>query len=379
MAMYLFWIALCVLAYVYVGYPIIVQMLAAVMGKPVRRSSSALPSVTVVISAYNEEKSICAKIGHVLSLDYPKELLDVIVVSDASSDATDEIVKTCGIERVQLLRVEGRRGKTACQNAAARLARGEILVYTDATTQIAPNALRNLLENFADPEVGCAAGLLVYQGKGQNLTAAGGVSYWGYEVALRIAESSLGTLVGVSGCLYGVRKSAYRPISPTLISDFVIAMRMREQGLRTVLDPRALCFEETLDRARSELSMRVRVAIRSIGALVAERRFLSFVSDPLFAWQLWSHKLLRYTSPYWLILLLIACTALMDNAMYRLVLIAQLVIIGAGVAGFVLQLGAKRLRLLSKPYYFLLTNVASFVATWRYALGERMVTWQPVR
>jgi cellulose synthase/poly-beta-1,6-N-acetylglucosamine synthase-like glycosyltransferase len=373
-ALLLFWTALGVLGYIYVGYPLIVRLLAKVMGRPVRRCASFCPTVTVVISAYNEEKSIRAKIAHVLSLDYPADLLDIIVVSDASSDATDEIVSSCGDRRVRLLRVEGRCGKTACQNAAARVGRGEILVYTDATTHINSAALRALLENFADPEVGCAAGLLVYRGNGRNLTAAGGVSYWGYEVALRVAESRLGTLIGVSGCLYGVRKSAYRPISPVLISDFVIAMRMREQGLRTVLDPRAVCFEDTLDRTDNELAMRVRVAIRSIGALVAERRFLSFFADPLFAWQLWSHKLLRYSSPYWLILMLVACSALMDDPVYRALFFAQLGIFAAGLAGLIL-----RNRLLSKPYYFLLTNVAAFVATFRYVMGERMITWQPVR
>ena len=374
MATVFFCTALAVLSYIYLGYPLLVRLLAAVVGKPVRQAAGFCPTVTVIITAYNEQKSIRAKIAHVLSLDYPPDRLDVIVVSDASSDATDDIVRSCTDKRVQLLRVEGRRGKTACQNTAARLAKGEILVYTDATTQLEPGALSALLENFADPEVGCAAGLLVYEGKGQNLTASGGVSYWGYEVALRLAESRLGTLIGVSGCLYGVRKTAYRPIAPSLISDFVIAMKMREQGLRTVLEPRAVCFEETLDRAGSELAMRVRVAIRSISALVSERRFLSPFSDPLFAWQLWSHKLLRYSSPYWLMLMLGACAAQIEDPVFRIVFVTQLTILAAGVAGFLL-----RHWLLSKPYYFLLTNLASLVATFRYLTGERMVTWQPVR
>jgi hypothetical protein len=145
-----------------------------------------------------------------------------------------------------------------------------------------------------------------------------------------------------------------------------------------------VCFEETLERSGSELAMRVRVAIRSISALVSERRFLSFFSDPLFAWQLWSHKLLRYSSPYWIILMLTACWALTTQDPVipivfridpiRVVLVGQLAILAAGVAGFLL-----RHWLLSKPYYFLLTNLASLVATLRYLMGERMVTWQPVR
>jgi cellulose synthase/poly-beta-1,6-N-acetylglucosamine synthase-like glycosyltransferase len=379
MAEGLFWVFAGVIGYIYFAYPMLVRLLASVAGRAVRRSADFRPSVTVIIAAYNEQKSIRGKIDNVLGLDYPPQLFDIIVASDASDDATDEIVRSYRSERVVLLRIEGRRGKTACQNIAVTQARGEIVVFTDATTLIDRAALAVMVENFSDAQIGCVAGLLVYLDETESMTATGGLSYWSYEAALRSAESRLGTLIGVSGCLYGVRRSAYRPIAPGLISDFVIAMRMREQGLRTVLDERAVCFEETLDNSRQELSMRVRVALRSINALVAESRFLNPLRDPLFAWQLWSHKLLRYTSPYWLLVMLAACAILVERPLYRILLIIQLAIVAAGIAGFVLQLGARRMGVLSKPYYFLLTNLASVIATLRYAMGERMVTWEPIR
>jgi cellulose synthase/poly-beta-1,6-N-acetylglucosamine synthase-like glycosyltransferase len=379
MAEALFWAFAGILGYVYVGYPLVVRLLASVAGRADKGSADFRPSVTVIITAYNEQKSVAAKIDNVLGLDYPARLLDVIVASDASNDATDAIVKSHSSERVTLMRVEGRRGKTACQNLAVTRARGDIVVFTDATTLIDRAALAVMVENFADGQVGCVAGLLVYLDKAGSLTAAGGLSYWSYEATLRSAESRLGTLIGVSGCLYGVRRSAYRPIVPTLISDFVIAMRMREQGLRTVLEERAVCFEETLHDSHQELSMRVRVALRSINALYAERRFLNPLGDPLFAWQLWSHKLLRYTSPYWLLAMLATCAILAERPFYRTLLIIQLAIVAAGIAGFILQLNARRIGVLSKPYYFLLTNVASVIAMLRFAMGERMVTWEPIR
>lgn len=379
MAEALFWMFAGIIGYVYLAYPILARLLASVAGRAVRRSAGLRPSVTVIITAYNEQKSIRGKIDNVLGLDYPPQLFDIIVASDASGDATDEIVRSYRSERVALLRIEGRRGKTACQNIAVTQARGEIVVFTDATTLIDRAALAVMVENFSDAQIGCVAGLLVYLDKSESLTAAGGLSYWSYEAALRSAESRLGTLIGVSGCLYGVRRSAYRPIASGLISDFVIAMRMREQGLRTVLDERAVCFEEALDNSHQELSMRVRVALRSINALVAERRYLNPLRDPLFAWQLWSHKVLRYTSPYWLLAMLAACLILIERPLYRVLLIIQLAIVAAGIAGFVLQLGARRMGVLSKPYYFLLTNLASMIATLRYAMGERMVTWEPIR
>src|SRR5262249_49057114 len=153
--------------------------------------------VTIVITAYNEEECILRKIANLRSLEFPKELLEIIVVSDGSTDATDALVKSLGLDTVRLLRIEGRVGKTACQNAAVAQSRGQVVVFTDATTRVEREALSNMIANFADERVGCVAGLLVYQAKGSNLTASGAGSYWNYEVGLRHAESRLGTLIGV--------------------------------------------------------------------------------------------------------------------------------------------------------------------------------------
>ncbi len=271
-----FWLAAGTMIYVYAGYPLLIRALARLLGRPVAKSD-LLPRVTVIVTAFNEERGIRAKLDNLASQDYPRELMDILVASDGSTDTTDAIVRSYPDARVRLLRVEGRMGKTACQNQAVTHSRGDIVVFTDATTEIEPHSLRRMARNFADPKVGAVAATLVYVGKGKNLTAVGGTAYWNYETALRVAESALGSLIGVSGCLYGVRRAAYRPIGPHLISDFVIAMRMREQDLRTVLEPEAVCFEETLDRSQQELSMRVRVSIRSIAAIVEERAVLESV------------------------------------------------------------------------------------------------------
>ena len=373
-----FWLCACAIVYVFAGYPVLVRVMAKFVGTRVARGAIR-PTVTVVIAAYNEEHNIRAKLDNVTSLDYAPGLVDVIVASDASSDDTDAIVRASKQPRIRLIRVEGRQGKTACQNIAVQNATGELVVFTDATTRIEPQALIAMVENFADPSVGCAAGSLVYETKEPNPTAAGGAAYWGYELGLRRAESALGSLVGVSGCLYTVRRSAYRPIAPELISDFVIAMRLREQGLRTVLEPRAVCFEDTLDRTGEELAMRVRVAVRSIDALVAERRLLNPFRYGCYAWQLWSHKALRYAAPFFWLVALGTSLALAGNPLYMGLFALQLLLIAAGVAGFLLHASAQRTGFLTKPYYFLLTNVASFLATLRYLKGERIVTWKPVR
>jgi cellulose synthase/poly-beta-1,6-N-acetylglucosamine synthase-like glycosyltransferase len=374
-----FWAACASLIYVYLLFPVAIRWLARRYGSEVKMADLPL-RVTIVVTAYNEEKGILAKLDNLLSLDYPAGLFDIIVASDASSDATDRLVQGYGSERVNLLRVEGRQGKTACQNAAALSAPGDILVFTDATTRLEAHALRALVRRFCAPEVGCVAGRLNYVSRTENATGRGGEAYWDYEIKLRTAESAFGSLVGVSGCLYAVRRSAYRPINPALISDFVIAMKMREQSLRTVLASDAVCTEETLNRGTHELSMRVRVAIRSINALICERRFLNPWRYGRFAWQLWSHKLLRYASPFfWLVALCTNFALALRDPLYVPLLAAQVAVIVAGAAGFVLHSRLAKLGLLSKPYYFLLTNLASLLAALRYARGERMVTWKPLR
>jgi|HubBroStandDraft_1064217.scaffolds.fasta_scaffold14057_3 cellulose synthase/poly-beta-1,6-N-acetylglucosamine synthase-like glycosyltransferase len=367
------------LLYVYVLYPLAVRVLAAWVGARVRRGTT-LPTVTIIVTAYNEEQCIRAKLDNLVGLNYPPELVNIVVASDGSSDSTEQIAARYDPRRVGVLRLEGRRGKTACQNAAAAVATGDVLVFTDATTRLQSEALRHLVEGFADADVGCVGGLLVYVAEVDNVTGREGQTYWSYELRLRAAESSLGSLIGVSGCLYAVRRSAYRPIHPALISDFVIAMRMREQGLRTVLAPNALCFEATLDHGRHELSMRVRVAIRSLHALVRERRFLNPLKYGYFAWQLWSHKVLRYASPLlWLGALAANAALIGEGTAYDLLFLGQIVLLACGAVGFILQDKRRELGLFGKPYYFLLTNVASLIAALRYLQGERMIIWNPIR
>jgi cellulose synthase/poly-beta-1,6-N-acetylglucosamine synthase-like glycosyltransferase len=379
MALTVFWTCCGLLIYSYALYPLLVDVLAKRIGIPII-GDDALRRVTIIVTVYNEADCIRAKLDNLAGLEYPCDLIQILVVSDGSSDATEEIAASYEVRPVRVLRVNGRQGKTACQNAAAVVADGEILVFTDATTRLQADAVRAMVSKFADPQVGCVGGRLEYVSDVDNMTGSGGEAYWSYEMRLRMGESSLGSLIGVSGCLYAVRKSAYRPIDPELISDFAIAMKIQELGLRTVLAPDACCFEATLEDGTRELSMRVRVGVRSLNALVRERRFLNPVKYGRFAWQLWSHKVLRYASPFLWIGALTANIALINfQVAYLVMFVGQCAIIAAGVAGFALQDRRHNLGLLAKPYYFVLTNLASLIAALRYLRGERMVVWTPVR
>ncbi|MGY0634490.1 glycosyltransferase family 2 protein [Luteimonas sp. A478] len=372
------WGAIGMLVYIYLGYPALTLILARLFQRPVARAEFE-PPVTFIISAYNEEKHIGAKISNTLALDYPADKLEVIVVSDASTDATDGIVQAWSAAGVRLLRIEGRLGKTACQNAAAAAASGEVLVFADATTVVDGGALRAITRNFNDPEVGCVAARLVYTARSTDSTGHGGSSYWKYESLLRSAESSLGSLIGVSGALSAVRASAYRPIPTELISDFMIALDVRDQGLRTVLEPEAICFEETLDRPRQELSMRNRVTLRSLLVLARNRHLLNPFRYGVFAWQLVSHKLLRYLSPVFWAVALGANLALAMQDRYVWLLGLQVAGILVGSLGFLPlpRLGA--FKLLAQPYYFLLTNLSSAISLVRFIRGRKVVVWTPLR
>jgi cellulose synthase/poly-beta-1,6-N-acetylglucosamine synthase-like glycosyltransferase len=379
MALSVFWICCGLLTYSYVLYPLLVGVLARRFGMPVLRDD-VLRQVTIIVTAYNEAICIRAKLDNLAGLEYPRDLIQILVVSDGSSDSTEEIAAGYEVRPVRVLRIDGRRGKTACQNAGALAADGEILVFTDATTRLQADAIRAIVRNFADPRVGCVGGRLEYVSDVNNMTGSGGEAYWSYETRLRVGESALGSLIGVSGCLYAVRKSAYRPIEPGLISDFAIAMKIQELGLRTVLEPEARCFEATLEDGARELAMRVRVGVRSLNALVHERRFLNPLKYGRFAWQLWSHKVLRYASPFIWIGALTANAVLVNHGSTYLVLfVGQCAIIAAAIAGFMLQDRSRDLGILSKPYYFVLTNVASLIAALQYLRGERMVVWTPLR
>src|SRR5262245_50596425 len=228
-----FWIAVLAILYTYAFYPVLLIVLAALRSRPIRRSEST-PVVTMIIAAYNEERDLAAKLENTLALNYPKSHLQIIVASDCSQDHTDEIARSFASRGVELHRQAERHGKTAAQNAAVEKARGEILLFSDATTLYRPDVLRVIVPNFADPDVGCVTRRVIYTDDAESTVGQGTRSYWNYEFLLKKGESSIGSLIGVCGCMYAVRKSAYVPLYNEACSDFVIATVMVKQGLRAI-------------------------------------------------------------------------------------------------------------------------------------------------
>ncbi len=376
----IFWLSAAALLYTYVGYPLLLILASRLRGRPVRREPQFTPAVSFVITAYNEERDLAAKLENTLALDYPKELLEVIVASDCSTDRTDEIVRGFAARGVRLHRQPERLGKTAAQNAAVELAHGEIVLFSDATTHYQRDVLRVLMPSFADPTVGCATGRVAYTDPGSTSVGHGTRSYWSYEFLLKKHESNVRSLIGVCGCLYAVRRSAYVPLYHEACSDFIIATKMVEQGLRAVYEPDAVCVEETNQQGGKEFKTRVRIMTQTFADLWRNRRMMNPFRTGFYAVELLSHKVMRYLVPVFLILALVASAALAPRSLfYAVAFIAQLCFYGAAAAAWLLERMGLHNRLLAIPHYFVLANLASLIAFYKFARGERYVRWEPIR
>lgn len=375
----IFWLSAAALFYTYVGYPLLIAAISILRPRKVRRADYE-PTFTIIITAYNEERSLAGKIENTLALDYPQELLEILVASDCSTDRTDEIARSFEAKGVRLHRQPQRLGKTAAQNAAVEKARGEIILFSDATSLYQADVLRKIMPNFADATVGCVGGRLVYVDPGNSRIGRGAKSYWNYETFLKKHESRACSLIGVSGCLYAVRRAAYVPLYHEACSDFIIATKMVEQGLRTIYEPDAVCTEETNQRQDNEMKMRVRIIAQTFTDLWRHRAMLNPLRSGLYGVQLISHKVMRYLVPFFLIGLLAASAALSANSLsYRLFFAAQAAAYScAGLAWLLERIGVHS-RLLALPQYFVLANVASIIALFQFLRGERYARWEPIR
>ena len=374
-----FWACVGMLTYVYVGYPLIVYVASLLFAKPVARDGIE-PPVTVLITAFNEEAAIRQKLENTLQIDYPPDKLEVLVASDGSTDGTDDIVREFAARGVKLFRQEGRVGKTATQNNAVQQATGEIILFSDATTSYRSAVFRTILPSFADESVGCVAGRLIYVDEKSTTVGKGARSYWNYETFLKMAESRICSLIGASGCLYAVRKSAYEPMYPEACSDFLICTTIYRKGLRSVFEPKAVCFEQTNLHAGDELKMRVRVISQTFTDLWRNRDMMNPLKSGFFAIELISHKALRYAVPFILCAFLVASIVLAGSStFYAAALAVHVLFYSLALAGWVMERAGKRLSLLAIPLYFVLANLASIVGFYKFLRGETYARWEPIR
>ena len=363
--------------YIYLGYPVLVVLIGLVKNKKVKRGDYA-PRVTILITAYNEENNIEATIKNKLEINYPKNKLEIIVISDSSTDRTDEIIKQYEPQGVKLLRQIPRAGKTSALNMAVPEAEGDIIIFSDANSIWAQDTLSKLLRNFYDPTVGYVTGTMIYTNKDGNIIGDGCSTYMKYENFLRRLETKTGSVVGVDGAIDAVRKSLYQSMNPDQLLDFVLPLKVVVQGYRVVYEPEAILKEPSLKTPKDEYRMRVRVSLRALWALYDMRQLLNFSTSFLYSWQLWSHKVLRYMCFVFLIAAYFTNLVLWyQRGFYGTFFILQNLFYLCPIVFTVLNEKGFLSRLLYLFNYFVLLNFASAHAFIKFFLRRKQVIWTP--
>ena len=378
MAEFIFWAALVAIVFTYFGYSLFILILATVFRNPPKRAPIE-PRVTYLITAYNESKAIARKIEQTLELDYPREKLEIIVASDGSTDGTDEIVRGFVNRGVKLVRVEGRVGKTETQNQAIKHATGDVVIFSDATTTYEVSAIRNLVRNYADPMVGAVSGRYEYVNEEGTPIGAGSVLFWRYENIIKSAQTDIQTITGCCGCIYSVRRELYVPLPADIISDLCQPLKIIEGGHRVVFEKDAVAYEETTTKVAEEFSMRVRVMVRGMRGMLFMRKLFNPLRHGFVAFQLTSHKVMRWMVPVFLAFMFVSNLFLLDRFPYGWTFAAQIAFYSMAFAGLVAERGGHKMRLLSVPVFFVTVNLASLVAMAKVINGQRAVTWETVR
>lgn len=391
----IFWFALFLVVYTYFIYPVILVVLNLFLSKPIDKEDIT-PSVSLIITAYNEEKNIRKKIEDTLNLDYPENKLEIIIASDCSTDKTDEIVKEYEAEGVRLIRLQERRGKTAAQNKAVQNAIGEILIFSDATTIYENDVIKKLVRNYNDASVGCISGDIIFKDEGDVSVGRGGALYWRYESKIKQLESSIGSILGASGCIYSMRKCLYTPYKEELISDFIspmqivinsnvdddflTPMKIYIKGVRSVMEPEAISYEKASRSNSEEFRMRSRVITRAITGIVYLKEIVNPFKYFTFSFQLISHKIIRWLVPCFLIIIFVSNLFLLESELYYIFLKIQLLFYIFAFLGFAIdKLKLPKIIVFFIPYYFCFINLAALYGITKYVIGKRDSLWTPQR
>jgi glycosyltransferase involved in cell wall biosynthesis len=365
----IFWSSVALVVYAYAGYPLALAALALVRHRRVRKGDIT-PTVTFIITAYNEEGRLPDKIANTLAQDYPAGALDVIVASDCSTDRTDEIAQTAG-PRVRLVRANERRGKEAAQQLAIRSATGDVLIFSDVATALAPNGVSTIVRNFADETVGCVSSVDRFVDADGRPSGEG--AYVRYEMFLRRLETRVNTLVGLSGSFFAVRRELCDRWSVDRQSDFTTLLNSVDRGRRGVLDTESAGYYRNLVDDRREFQRKVRTVVRGIFVLATHLRLLNPLKYGLFAWQLASHKLCRWLVPFAMAAALVTNALLVSRSpVYQVTWLLQAAFYAAAAAG--LWTRAAWLRV---PTFLVVSNAAVLVAWLRFLRGDRVSVWNP--
>lgn len=371
-SMVVFWVCASLIAYTYIVYPPLVWILSRLFGREKVAPESNLPSVSLLIAAHNEEMVMEQRLANALKLDYPRDRLEIVVASDGSTDDTAEIVRCYANQGVRLIELSPRRGKASAINRAMSQLQCEIVLLSDANTELDPQAVKKLVRWFGDPQIGVVCGRLVLSDPqtGNNADSI----YWRFETILKQCESRLGGLLGANGAIYAIRRSIYVPIpDDTIVDDMAIPLLARlNSHCGIIYDVEATAWEPTAPDIREEFHRRARIGTGNFQNAVLLRRLLNPLQG-FVAFSFFSHKILRWLCPFFLIGLFVANLALLGHDFYRLSLLAQLVAYVLAFGGLVIPLP----KLLRLPALFVGMNAALLVGFGRWLFHARQGTWRP--
>lgn len=372
-------IAVALVLYAYAGYPALLALVGRRRERP--PATADLPVISIVVPAYNEAHQMRSLLDSLLSIDYPAEKRQILVVSDASTDGTDEIVRELADRGIELLRMAERVGKTAAENASCAYLRGDVIINTDASTRMHPQAIRALVAQFADPTIGVASCRDVSVAHVDGDVNAGESGYVGYEMWVRDLETRAGGIVGASGCLYAIRAELHRsPLPEALSRDFAAALVAREHGLRAVSVSDALCYVPRASSLRREYRRKVRTFTRGVGTLVHKRHLLNPFRYGVFAWMLFSHKCCRWLVPWAGVLAFGALSAAAVTEPWARPIVGAGALLGAlAYIGWVWPEETKSPRLLAVLAYLAAGNIAVLYACIRALRGDLSARWEPTR
>jgi glycosyltransferase involved in cell wall biosynthesis len=369
MAELAFWCSALLVGYAYVGYPCALQLLSHFRNRPVRKAR-VTHRVSFIITAYNEEARIREKIENTIAQRYPAPLLEIIVASDCSTDRTDDIVRQYS-PRIRLVRASERRGKEAAQLLAIDTCAGDILIFSDVATALAPDGVSSMVRNFADGTVGCVSSIDRFIDADGQLSGEG--AYVRYEMFLRTLETRVNSIVGLSGSFFAARREVCANWVADRQSDFSTLLNAVELGFRGVLDVETAGYYRNIVDGKQERQRKVRTVVRGISVLSRNLRMLNPMRHGLFAWQLASHKLCRWLVPFAMIVAAVSNATLAAHShVYLAIFSLQLAFYAAAAGG-----GWVGIRILQIPSFLVLANVAVLTAWFRYARGERITRWDP--
>lgn len=385
----IFWLSLFLIVYTYLGYGLVLYILVKIRrllrGKrplPVVADSD-LPACTLIVAAYNEESFIREKIANTLALNYPKDRLKLVFVTDGSDDKTPEIIQA--YPEITLLHQAARNGKIAAVHRAVKQADTEVIIFTDANTFLNPEALKNICRHYSDPTVGAVAGEKRIQvDKQADASAAGEGFYWRYESTLKKWDSELYSVVGAAGELFSVRAKLYEPVSPiSILDDFMISMLIARKGYRIIYEPDAYATETASANVSEELKRKVRIAAGGIQSVIWLKDLLNIFKYGILSFQYISHRVLRWTiTPFLLILVLLLNLVLAiktTSVLYLGILLAQVLFYVFAWIGLILEKRHLRVKILFIPYYFCVMNYAVFAGLIRYFRKKQSSSWEKAK